>query len=366
MKRFFSVGALCAVMFALVLTGCDEDTFTVTFNSKGGSNVAAIEKVAAGKTITKPTDDPTKTGFVFDGWYKEDACTNAWDFASDVVTSDITLYAKWTEEVKFFTVTFNSQGGSDVAAIADVAGGTKITQPADPTKDGFDFDYWYKEATCTNIWNFKGNVVTSDITLYAKWAEEGNFIINAQVKDGASYTDDVYEVRAIVDGDVIIAKAPYNNGSFKIRLPKTIDQSLLWPVSEYMEEEGITISDMNAKVCLIESFEAYKNDEYFDGLMQAAFGLQMAYVEYLFADRDVNIIGTAIGELDGIDAEIPVDFDVKLKKGWNAVYTSISILTLSGSVTTTKPSTNIEWMFQSDSPWGAPQKMPKIFKKIGR
>lgn len=47
-----------------------------------------------GKTIATPTA-PTKTGFTFEGWYKETGLTNKWTFATDVVNTDVTLYAKW-------------------------------------------------------------------------------------------------------------------------------------------------------------------------------------------------------------------------------------------------------------------------------
>ena len=40
--------------------------------------------------------DPERAGFTFVGWYKDTACTQAWDFAKDVVTADMTLYAKWS------------------------------------------------------------------------------------------------------------------------------------------------------------------------------------------------------------------------------------------------------------------------------
>ena len=96
MKRILSIGALCAM---LVLTGCKDKTFTVTFDPQGGSAVAAITNVMGGEKIAKPTADPTKTGFEFLGWYKEAAGTNAWNFESDVVNSNITLYAKWMEVV---------------------------------------------------------------------------------------------------------------------------------------------------------------------------------------------------------------------------------------------------------------------------
>ena len=68
---------------------------TVTFDSNGGSAVAAITDITTGATIAAPAV-PTKSGYNFNGWYKESALTNAWSFATDTVTANITLYAKWT------------------------------------------------------------------------------------------------------------------------------------------------------------------------------------------------------------------------------------------------------------------------------
>jgi uncharacterized repeat protein (TIGR02543 family) len=68
--------------------------YTVTFNSQSGSSVAA-KKVNAGSTVSAP-GNPARTGYTFGGWYKEAACVNKWNFATDKVTKSITLYAKWT------------------------------------------------------------------------------------------------------------------------------------------------------------------------------------------------------------------------------------------------------------------------------
>ena len=92
MRKILSI--FTVFIFLLIVVACGTKTFTVTFNSNEGSDVAAIE-VEEGETFTAPTA-PTKTGFTFDGWYKESALTNVWNFSSDVVNSDITLYAKWT------------------------------------------------------------------------------------------------------------------------------------------------------------------------------------------------------------------------------------------------------------------------------
>lgn len=67
-----------------------------------------------------------------------------------------------------FTVTFNSQGGSEVAS-QSVYAGEKIVKPESPTKENEYFVNWYKEAECTNVWDFENETVSQDMTLYAKW-----------------------------------------------------------------------------------------------------------------------------------------------------------------------------------------------------
>ena len=69
---------------------------TVTFNANGHGTAPDSQVVAYGGKATQPTN-PTATGWSFSGWYKEAACTNAWNFSTDTVTSNTTLYAKWTD-----------------------------------------------------------------------------------------------------------------------------------------------------------------------------------------------------------------------------------------------------------------------------
>lgn len=76
---------------ALQLSGYAD--IIVTFNSMGGSTVSPVY-LSSGDKITPPTD-PALDGYIFNGWYKDEACTEAWNFDSDVVTGNITLYAKW-------------------------------------------------------------------------------------------------------------------------------------------------------------------------------------------------------------------------------------------------------------------------------
>ena len=69
-------------------------TWLVSFNSMGGSTVQS-QSVVDGEKATEPTA-PTKAGKTFGGWYSDLDLTVAWDFSTDVVESDMMLYAKWS------------------------------------------------------------------------------------------------------------------------------------------------------------------------------------------------------------------------------------------------------------------------------
>jgi uncharacterized repeat protein (TIGR02543 family) len=144
---------------------------TVTFNSNGGSAVDAIT-VDKGSRVTKPAD-PTKEGFTFAGWFKEDTLATQFDFDSETVSADITLYAKWdaVNASATFTVTFNTNGGSDVP-VQQIAQDGKVVKPeTDPTREGYTFAGWFKDADCTIAFDFETEVITADTTIYAKWEE---------------------------------------------------------------------------------------------------------------------------------------------------------------------------------------------------
>ncbi len=80
----------------LVLTYDEVTTYTVTFDSVGGSAVTPAE-VPAGGLVTKP-QDPVLAGYYIDGWFRESTCETEWQFETDVVEGNITLYAKWVPQ----------------------------------------------------------------------------------------------------------------------------------------------------------------------------------------------------------------------------------------------------------------------------
>ena len=131
---------------------------TVTFDSDGGSSVATQE-VKYNHAATEP-DDPTKSHYVFGGWYKG---TELYDFDEPVLV-DITLKAKWTPES--YTVTFDSDGGSAVPAQTVVYNET-ATEPEDPTKEDKVFDGWYNGASEFDF----ATAITENTTLTAHWSD---------------------------------------------------------------------------------------------------------------------------------------------------------------------------------------------------
>jgi uncharacterized repeat protein (TIGR02543 family) len=137
---------------------------------------------------------PTRDGYDFDGWYTDAIGGTLWDFAGNAVTEDITLYAQWTQ--KDYTVTFNVDGGT--YNTQSVKHGEYAENPGTPTKDGYDFDGWYTEAIGGTLWDFAGNAVTEDITLYAQWTQkdytvtfnvDGNIYDEQSVKHGEYATN---------------------------------------------------------------------------------------------------------------------------------------------------------------------------------
>ena len=134
----------------------------ITFDTQGGSSVPA-QAVAIGGTASVP-ETPTRDGYVFSKWTTDVAGEHEYDFAT-TVSAPITLYAQWTEAK---TVTFDVQGGSEIAA-QQVQTGKSAVRPENPERVGYAFAGWYTSAdTSGSEYDFTA-AVNDDVTLYAKW-----------------------------------------------------------------------------------------------------------------------------------------------------------------------------------------------------
>ena len=144
----------------------DASAVTITFETNGGSTVAS-KTFSVGDDVDPATfATPTKTSFMFAGWYSDAALTTPVGASVFTITEDMTFYAKWATAV---TVTFNSNGGSSVTS-QTIASGTTATEPTPPTKSGFDFDGWYSDAGLTTPVDWSATI-TANVTFYAAWID---------------------------------------------------------------------------------------------------------------------------------------------------------------------------------------------------
>ena len=137
---------------------------------KDGDSEYSKQVLPSGTLATRPDTPAATPNYTFGGWNKADG--TAWDYASDKVTDNITLYAKWAANT--YTITFDTAGGSEIAPITQDYG-TNITAPADPTREGYTFIGWDKAIPET--------MPAENITLKARWKDTekptGEIIIGA-------------------------------------------------------------------------------------------------------------------------------------------------------------------------------------------
>ena len=143
------------------------ETYTVIFDTNGGSNIAPVE-VEDGEIVARP-EDPTNGDKIFRGWFADDTCTVEFDFNTPI-TADTTIYADWADPVVLHTVTFNTSGGSTIAPV-EVEDGHTVARPnSDPTKPNKIFSGWYEDEEFEHEYNFT-NPITGGTEIYAKWNE---------------------------------------------------------------------------------------------------------------------------------------------------------------------------------------------------
>ena len=124
--------------------------YTIAFDINGGSEIAPITQ-DYGTEITAP-DNPTRKGYTFKGWDKE--------IPKTMPAENITVKAQW--KINQYTITFDTNGGSDIAPITQDYG-TEITAPDNPTRKGYTFKGWDKEIPET--------MPAENITITARWKD---------------------------------------------------------------------------------------------------------------------------------------------------------------------------------------------------
>jgi uncharacterized repeat protein (TIGR02543 family) len=134
---------------------------TITLKVEGDPGIT--KNYYHGQIISAPK--LTKDNYNLNGWYTTSALLDEIDFPYEV-KGDAIFFAEWI--IKEFTVTFEENGGTTVAAIrADY--NEKISEPVEPTKTGYTFGGWFYDDEFKDEFNFDEDKITGNITLYAKW-----------------------------------------------------------------------------------------------------------------------------------------------------------------------------------------------------
>ncbi|WP_175623823.1 S-layer homology domain-containing protein [Paenibacillus amylolyticus] len=170
--------------YVLVVTDAAGNSITLTFTiinysvgydgngATGGEVPLDSQTYEAGSSVTVADNvgSLVKTGFTLIGWNTEADGSGKSYVANDtfhINEADVLLYAAW--EINHYTLSFESNGGS-LVALQNKPYNEQATEPSTPTRPGYTFGGWFKEAALTNQWNFTKDVITADKTLYAKWS----------------------------------------------------------------------------------------------------------------------------------------------------------------------------------------------------
>jgi len=156
----------------------DPNTYNITYNLDGGTTTNPATYTIESSTIT--LSDATKTGYTFDGWYKENTYTTNVIAIASGSYGDLSLYAKFN--INSYTIAFDSNGGSAVESITQNYG-TEVTAPTAPTKLGYTFGGWYESGSDT-AYSFT-TMPAGNLSLTAKWTVNG-YEITYHGVDGAT------------------------------------------------------------------------------------------------------------------------------------------------------------------------------------
>ena len=192
-----------------LVNGDLREEYKVTFQTNGGSQIEP-QYVKYGRLVTRPADDPTRTGYLFDGWYLG---AELFPFNSYQVYDDLTLLAHWKS--MNINLTLDANGGDVEYNTKTVTYGVDYVLPT-PTRANYTFDGWYLDDTLlcpmSGVWTFS----KVDITLKARWAgtqAEITFASDENIQVDSSpitiaYGDDyTLPVPTILTGDKFIGWA---------------------------------------------------------------------------------------------------------------------------------------------------------------
>ncbi len=145
--------------------------YTITFdiNDVGATGTMPVQTITYGLSANLTDCSFTKTDWTFLGWATTPGGGVSYSDGESYLmgTSNVTLYAQWTNLLTF-TVTFTSYGGSTVVNQTIIDGHT-VSEPTAPSRTGYTFSGWFEESSYSTPWDFDNNQIFADDELHAKW-----------------------------------------------------------------------------------------------------------------------------------------------------------------------------------------------------
>lgn len=205
--------------------------YTITFDTDGGSEVAAITQDYA-SAITAPAE-PTKTGYTFAGWDSEIPAT--------MPAENKTIKATWT--INQYTLKFNLNGGES-EAIAEITAdyNSDVTKPADPTRTGYTFTGWSPY--------FTGKVPAENTTYVAQWTIN-QYTITFDTDGGSEVEPITQDYASEITAPENPTKTGYTFAGWKPALPQKMpvdgyNTKATWTINSHVvkyEVDGVVVSE---------------------------------------------------------------------------------------------------------------------------
>lgn len=254
------------------------NTTGVIVTYKDGDSEYAKQVLPSGTLATRPDAPAATPNYTFGGWNKADG--TAWDYASDKVTDNITLYAKWAANT--YTITFDTAGGSEIAPITQDYG-TVITAPEAPTREGYTFIGWDKEIPTT--------MPAENMTVTAQW-EINQYTITFDTNGGSEIAPITQDYGTAITAPANPTREGYTFIGWDREIPTTMPAENMtvtaqWKDSEKPTGEIIIGTNKWREFLNTLTFGLFFKDTQ-EVTINAADNSGTVFVSYLVTDRDLS------------------------------------------------------------------------------
>lgn len=279
-----SLGALTLASCGNAQTPPVKDTFTVMFNTHGGSPVATMNDIKVIETSPVTTRD----GYDFEGWYLSASYVSSEKVTFPyTVTADIMLHANWT--VSTYLVHFEPNGGTPVEDMRV----SSLTSAPVTSRDGYDFLGWFESATAESPITYP-YTVTHEMTLYAKW-EQTTYTVAFDSKGGTDVA--TMEHVLVIEEEPQTSRKGYDfdgwytslESTNKVTFPYEVDHNQTL-VAKWTRDvtvtllDGVADEDYWTNEVLASKYTLSINDYYYTDIM----GVVDAVGVHIFAEQHVQ------------------------------------------------------------------------------